>query len=296
MTANNPLVTPLDTVFRFSHRLRVRWSEVDMQKIVFNGHYLMYFDTAVAEYWRALALPYEDAMHKLGGDLYVVKATVEYKASARYDDRLDVAMKCARIGKSSITFEGAIYCEGKLLVTGELVYVYADPATQKSMPVPAQLRSIMEGFEAGAEMTRASVGDWQTLRADALALRTEVFVQEQGVPLEMEHDEFDKDAVHVVIRNLLGAPIATARLIQQAPGVARIGRMAVKRVLRGSNLGATALQAMLDEASSRGDHTAVLHAQLSAKAFYAKFGFVQEGDVYEEAGIQHVTMSKQLTN
>jgi YbgC/YbaW family acyl-CoA thioester hydrolase len=294
MSTHSTPVMPNNAAFRFSHRLRVRWSEVDMQKIVFNGHYLMYFDTAVAEYWRALALPYEDAMHKLGGDLYVVKATVEYKASARYDDRLDVAMKCARIGKSSITFEGAIYCEGKLLVTGELVYVYADPATQKSMPVPEALRSILEGYEAGRAMTRAAVGNWQSLQVDALALRTEVFVEEQGVPLEIEHDEFDKDAVHVVIRNLMDAPVATARLIQQSKGVSRIGRMAVKRVLRGSNLGATALQAMLDAASSRGDHTAVLHAQLSAKAFYAKFGFVQEGDVYEEAGIQHVTMSKSL--
>jgi YbgC/YbaW family acyl-CoA thioester hydrolase len=77
--------------FRFFHRLRVRWAEVDMQKIVFNAHYLMYFDTAVADYWRALAMPYEEAMHLLQGDLYVKKATVEFHASARMDDRLDVA-------------------------------------------------------------------------------------------------------------------------------------------------------------------------------------------------------------
>ena len=63
--------------FRFFHRLRVRWVEVDMQKIVFNGHYLMYFDTAIADYWRSLALPYEESMHQLGGDLYVKKASLE---------------------------------------------------------------------------------------------------------------------------------------------------------------------------------------------------------------------------
>ena len=57
--------------FRFSHRLRVRWVEVDMQQIVFNGHYLMYFDTAVTDYWRQLAMPYAETMHQLGGDLYV---------------------------------------------------------------------------------------------------------------------------------------------------------------------------------------------------------------------------------
>ena len=51
--------------FRFFHRLRVRWAEVDMQKIVFNAHYLMYFDTAIGDYWRVLALPYEAAMRHL---------------------------------------------------------------------------------------------------------------------------------------------------------------------------------------------------------------------------------------
>src|SRR6187549_3725513 len=94
--------------FRFSHRLRVRWAEVDMQKIVFNAHYLMYFDTAVADYWRALAMPYEEAMHLLDGDIYLKKATVEFNASARMDDRLDIGLKCARVGTSSMTFQGAI--------------------------------------------------------------------------------------------------------------------------------------------------------------------------------------------
>jgi YbgC/YbaW family acyl-CoA thioester hydrolase len=93
--------------FRFFHHLRVRWAEVDMQKIVFNAHYLMYFDTAVADYWRALALPYEEAMHQLGGDLYVKKATVEFHASARMDDQLDIGMRCSRVGTSSMLFQGA---------------------------------------------------------------------------------------------------------------------------------------------------------------------------------------------
>jgi YbgC/YbaW family acyl-CoA thioester hydrolase len=133
--------------FRFFHRLRVRWAEVDMQKIVFNAHYLMYFDTAVADYWRALALPYEEAMHSLGGDLYVKKASVEFNASARMDDMLDVALKCARIGNSSMSFTGAIFRGEQLLITCELIYVFADPATQTSKPVPHALRNILTGFE-----------------------------------------------------------------------------------------------------------------------------------------------------
>jgi YbgC/YbaW family acyl-CoA thioester hydrolase len=128
--------------FRFFHRLRVRWAEVDMQKIVFNAHYLMYFDTAIADYWRALALPYEEAMLRLGGDLYVRKATIEFSASARVDDVLDAGMKCVRVGNSSIVFHGGLFRGDELLVSCELVYVFADPATQTSRPVPAALREL----------------------------------------------------------------------------------------------------------------------------------------------------------
>ena len=71
MTATLPKTGLARQDYRFFHRLRVRWVEVDMQKLVFNGHYLMYFDTASADYWRALKLPYEAAMHALQGDLYV---------------------------------------------------------------------------------------------------------------------------------------------------------------------------------------------------------------------------------
>jgi hypothetical protein len=61
--------------FRCFHRLRVRWAEVDMQKIVFNAHYLMYIDTAMSDYWRALALPYEASMETLGGEMSMTRWT-----------------------------------------------------------------------------------------------------------------------------------------------------------------------------------------------------------------------------
>ena len=133
--------------FRFFHRLRVRWAEVDMQKIVFNAHYLMYFDTAIADYWRALALPYEESMVQLEGDLYVKKATIEFNASARMDDHLDVALKCGRIGNSSMVFQGAIFRGEELLITCELVYVFADPATQTSKPVPLVVGTAISGAD-----------------------------------------------------------------------------------------------------------------------------------------------------
>jgi YbgC/YbaW family acyl-CoA thioester hydrolase len=167
------------TEFRFFDRLRVRWAEIDAQKIVFNGHYLMYFDTALAAYWRALALPYAQSMEALGGDLFVRKATLEYLASARYDDVLDIGMRCARIGNSSILFSGAVFLQDRLLVSGELVYVFADPHTQTSKPVPPSLREVFTAFEAGQSMLDVRVGGWATLSAQAKAIRTAVFLEEQ---------------------------------------------------------------------------------------------------------------------
>jgi YbgC/YbaW family acyl-CoA thioester hydrolase len=275
---------------RFHHRLRVRWAEVDMQKIVFNAHYLMYLDTALADYWRTLALPYEASMAALGGDLYVKKATLEYHASAQLDDLLDVALSCRHIGKSSITFEGDIRCEGNSLVTGELVYVFADPATQKSKPVPAALREVLMGYEAGESLLDVAVGDWSALSEGARAVRHAVFVQEQQIPLELEQDAADATAVHVVLRNRLGQTVATGRLLQAEPGVGKIGRLAVTRVLRGGGLGLVALRALMKAASARGDHEVMLHAQASAIAFYAKQGFVPRGDAFVEAGIDHQEM------
>jgi YbgC/YbaW family acyl-CoA thioester hydrolase len=122
----------------------VRWVEVDMQRIVFNGHYLMYFDTAFAGYWRAMAMPYHETMDRLGGDLFVRKASVEYEGSARYDDVIHVGIRCLRIGNSSIVFEAGVFRAETLLVRGELVYVFADPATQTSRPVPQQLRDVLQ--------------------------------------------------------------------------------------------------------------------------------------------------------
>src|SRR6267142_4899135 len=119
-------------------RLRVRWAEVDMQKIVFNGHYLTYIDTAVAEYWREIGLPYpEGYVERYGADLFLRKATLEYLDSARYDDELAVGCRVAKLGRSSMTFHFEIYRGAKPepLVSAELVYVNADPVRKVAAPL-----------------------------------------------------------------------------------------------------------------------------------------------------------------
>ncbi len=282
--------------FRFFHRLRVRWVEVDMQKIVFNAHYLMYFDTAISDYWRALALPYEATMQQLGGDLYVKKASLEFHGSARFDDSLDVALRCVRVGNSSMVFSGAIFRGDTLLISCELVYVFADPLLQTSKPVPEALRTLLTGFEAGEPVLSIRTGDWATLGADAASVRTAVFVAEQGIAADIERDALDSDpaTVHAVARNALGVAVATGRWVRQADGVGKIGRMAVLRVLRGAHVGEQLLAALMVAARQAGDREVLLHAQRSAQGFYQRQGFAPRGQPFDEAGTAHIEMVRAL--
>jgi acyl-CoA thioester hydrolase len=139
--------------FRCVHRLRVRWAEVDMQKVVFNGHYLTYLDTAFADYWREMGFAYPDGyVDKYASDIFLRKATVDYLGSARYDDQLAVHFRVLKLGRSSMTYFAEIWREGPSpsetpLLTGELVYVNANPHTMKSVPLPDDLRARIRAYE-----------------------------------------------------------------------------------------------------------------------------------------------------
>jgi YbgC/YbaW family acyl-CoA thioester hydrolase len=265
-----------------------------MQKIVFNGHYLTYIDTAVTAYWGRLALPYETAFHILGGELYVKKATLEYHASARMDDDLSVGMKCSRLGKSSMVFEAGIFRGDKLLISGELIYVFADPQTQTSKPIPEALRHILLIYEAGESVVDLKTGSWSEMKSLAAPLRNEVFVDEQEVPAELEVDELDATALHAVVLNKLGQAVATGRLLQAQAHVAQIGRMAVSKPLRGGHLGQMVVESFIEAARKRGDREVLLHAQCSAEGFYRRLGFKAHGDIFDDAGIDHIEMTLQL--
>lgn len=136
--------------FTFSYSLRVRWSEVDMQAIVFNGHYLNYFDVAFTEYWRATGLPDVLAQSAAGLELFARKAGIEYHAPARFDDVLDICVRCAELGRSSMRFVLEIYRGDDLLISGEMLYVHADSKIRKSEPVPAAWRARLIALEQGA--------------------------------------------------------------------------------------------------------------------------------------------------
>ncbi len=280
--------------FRFLDSLRVRWAEVDMQKIVFNGHYLMYIDTAVAGYWRALAMPYHETMEHLHGDMFVRKATLEYEASARYDERLAVGIRCGRIGNSSMVFQAAVFRDERLLVHGDLVYVFADPVSQTSRPVPDGLRGVLQAFEAGEPMVSVRLGDWQSQGEAASALRHAVFAEEQGIAADLMVDDADTDAVHALAFNRFGMAVGSGRLLQGGPGLAKIGRMATHAGVRGAGVGAQVLQALMAAARARGDREVMLNAQASAVPFYLRAGYAADGPIFVEAGVSHQAMRRAL--
>jgi predicted GNAT family N-acyltransferase len=131
------------------------------------------------------------------------------------------------------------------------------------------------------------------LRWKAYALRHEVFVVEQKVPPELERDEKDADAFHVVA--LEGDRcVGTGRLVHQGGGVGRVGRMAVDAAYRRGGVGAQLLEALERHAREEGLREIELHAQCYVEAFYRRHGYARAGDVFEEAGIDHVVMRKRL--
>ena len=133
--------------FSFFHPLRVRWSEVDQQAIVFNGHYFTYFDVGFTEYWRVTELPSATQQAKEGKEFFARKASIEYFASARFDDVIDIGVRCAKLGNSSTQFIYEIYVDEQHLVSGEISYVYVDTSIRKGVAIPTAWREAIKSLE-----------------------------------------------------------------------------------------------------------------------------------------------------
>jgi acyl-CoA thioester hydrolase len=134
--------------FNFHHTLRVRFAETDLQGIVFNGNYLMYYDVAWTEYFRALGLDYQK-MLEMDADTVLAKTTIEYKSPARFDELLEIYTRVSKIGNTSLIFDFEIYPQGedRLISTASNLYVCIDSKTLKPVPVPDTLRNLITNFE-----------------------------------------------------------------------------------------------------------------------------------------------------
>ncbi|MFF9847412.1 GNAT family N-acetyltransferase [Streptomyces litmocidini] len=148
---------------------------------------------------------------------------------------------------------------------------------------------------------REALGDED--REACFAVRREVFVEEQGVPQEIEYDAYDATAVHVLAVGADGLPLGTGRLLHGADAVGKtgadasvgsLGRLAVAKAARGLGVGAALVRGIEDVARERGLSAVDLHAQTHALGFYERLGYVAYGPEFPDAGMPHRAMRKAL--
>jgi len=179
------------------------------------------------------------------------------------------------------------------------IYLHGSPDTL-AMGSPASIGcvrmrngDIVELFDRVPVYTRVDIvefgvdaGAWSELGEAARQVRETVFVDEQKVPRDMEWDEHDAVSRHVIARDGDGGAIGTGRLLADG----QLGRMAVLADWRGKGVGRALVERLLEEATRLGPEHLALHAQTQASGFYRRFGFVEEGPEFMEAGIPHRIM------
>jgi acyl-CoA thioester hydrolase len=129
----------------FVHRLRVRFHECDPQGVVFYAQYFAYVDVALTEMWREAFGSYTDVV-AAGTDVVVVEAASTFRASARFDDDLDVELRIERLGATSMAMATAIRRDDELLVDGRIVHVFVDAATMGKKAIPDHMRAALEAY------------------------------------------------------------------------------------------------------------------------------------------------------
>lgn len=135
-TFNGAAVTRAD--YDFFCPLRVRYSEIDAQGIVFNAHYLTYYDVGITEYLRMLGHDFDGAVRTTGLDFHLVKSLVEYRRPIVKDSQIEIGIACSRIGTTSVTWSLAIFGrdDDEVLATGEIVWVCSRTGEHRSHPLP----------------------------------------------------------------------------------------------------------------------------------------------------------------
>lgn len=134
--------------FAFFEPMRVRWADVDPQGIVFNPNYLVYADNAMTEYMRAAGFAYPEALHPFGADIFAVSSSIDFRASARFDDLLRVGARVERIGRTSFRFRIGVFRDDLLLADIRMTYVCATSGEdRRTVPVPETFITTIEAFE-----------------------------------------------------------------------------------------------------------------------------------------------------
>jgi acyl-CoA thioester hydrolase len=129
----------------YVHRLRVRYSECDQQGVVFNGHYLFFYDVALTEWFREAVGPY-DEMVAAGTDLVVAEVRLRYLSGARFDEQLDIELPLAKLGTTSMTVTPRFTVGDRLCMEGEVRHVFVDPGTNSKQEIPGDIRAALAGY------------------------------------------------------------------------------------------------------------------------------------------------------
>ena len=133
----------------FSHRLRVRYSECDPQNVVFNSHYVAWFDVLMTELWREVPGGYAGMM-EAGTDMVVAEVNVRYLDGARFDDEIELRANVTRLGTTGMATRIEVLRDGQPLAEGHLRHVFIDLATKEKTPIPDDVRAALEPYLAEA--------------------------------------------------------------------------------------------------------------------------------------------------
>jgi acyl-CoA thioester hydrolase len=136
---------PIKEDFKYFHPLRVRWSEVDPQGIVFNPNYLMYVDVGLFEWMKAIGYDYQHLADQRNIDMFMVNSTVNYFASATFDEDIEIGVGSTTLGRSSAVFGFGVFRDGQGLVGGSVTYVFASAGPdQTPVAIPDDIRALFD--------------------------------------------------------------------------------------------------------------------------------------------------------
>ncbi|MGX7148077.1 GNAT family N-acetyltransferase [Enterococcus ureasiticus] len=137
--------------------------------------------------------------------------------------------------------------------------------------------------------TRDTMSD---IYLDAVKIRRQVFMLEQGVPGEIEIDKYEAACIHFVLYGDENEAIATCRLLPLEDGLIKLQRMAVQKEYRGNDHGRLIVESAEQFSKEQGYRAMTLGAQITALGFYERMGYIKEGEMFLDANIEHYQMNK----
>ena len=126
----------------FTHRLRVRYGECDLQNVVFNANWLAYFDVVITELWRERVGGYSKMVEN-GADMMVAEAGIRFRGSARFDDVVEFRLSVTRLGETALSTRIDATVDGRPAVEGTMRHVFIEPGTNTKRPIPDEIRAAL---------------------------------------------------------------------------------------------------------------------------------------------------------